>query len=108
MILTQLFTASSAFLGTYMGHFVHTSVLYMQYQDMILSVTAGGFLYLSTVVVLPSILTAHAHSHDSSTSAAPAVVHQSIVQIVIDSVGFILGVYMMYIVAKLEEHDHAH
>ena len=95
-----------------MGHYVHTSIIYMQYQDLILSITAGGFLYLSTVVVLPSILTAHTHAHDSSnttlSNSSNVQTSQSIVQILMDSIGFVIGVYMMYIVALMEEHDHSH
>jgi zinc transporter ZupT len=52
-----------------------------------LSTTAGGFLYIATVGILPLVL------HEKS----------SVLQIFLESIGFLLGVGFMVAVAVLEE-----
>ena len=115
--MTQLFTATAAFLGTFIG-FVVGDVLYKQYQDCLLAITCGGFVYLATCVVLQSVIkdeTMHTHSHSDgdgdvhSSSSGGLELRQmnktiTIQQIIGDSLGFIAGVGMMVVVATMEVH----
>ena len=80
----QFVTAVGALLGTLIG--LATSFHPLLYQ-FLLSVTTGGFLYIATVTMLPSLA--------SNTGSR--------MQIVIDAMAFVLGVLMMVAVGMLEE-----
>lgn len=106
-IITQLFTATAAFLGTFIG-FVVGDILYKSFQDGLLAVTCGGFVYLATCVVLQSVIKDETmHVHGDTDEKSNIVEHNkfiSIQQIVGDSLGFMAGVGMMVVVAVMETH----
>jgi len=114
-IATQLVTAGSAFAGTWVG-FVISELVYKSYQEFMLALSCGGFVYLATVIVLSSIASgdghSHSHGHDGKSKSKAASDctpdNNSLAQIFWDSCGFILGVYLMVLVAELEQHEHGH
>eukprot|EP01038_Epipyxis_sp_PR26KG_P010591 gene10591-14228_t len=82
-IKAQFLTAIAALIGTVVGSFaIHNQML----QDLLLALTSGGFLYIATVSVLPSI------------ASCPS----TIIQIILESISFVAGVGMMVVVALYE------
>lgn len=87
-IQAQFVTAIAAFLGTGVGLYMseHNEVM----QDVLLSLTAGGFLYIATVAAMNQmILASSQHS-------------ESFLQIFGEVVCFSLGVSLMLLVTFLE------
>ena len=87
-ILAQFVTAIAAMVGTLVALFV--SDLFAG--DGLSLITAGGFVYLASVTILPEVL-----GESKSFGYAMAQV-----------VAFLTGVAFMQSVAILEEHDHSH
>ena len=83
-IRTQFITALAAIIGTIIGsslaHYNDTT------GDVIIALTSGGFLYISTIGMLPMLTT---------TSS-------SILQVLYETLGFSLGVFLMVLVAMYE------
>lgn len=103
-IRLQFVTALAAFLGTFIGLYAERNELV---EKLLLSLTAGGFLYVATVNILPKIAEGdrdHAYQQDSWRQRA--------VQTSYEILSFIVGVGMMYVVQLLEEgsegHGHQH
>jgi hypothetical protein len=101
--------------------FVISELVYKSYQEYLLALSCGGFVYLATVIVLASIMNgdSHAHGHSHAPSREGAAKEDGVdgeggckgnnntpAQIFWDSCGFILGVYLMVLVAELEQHEH--
>ena len=95
-ILTQFSTAIPTFIGTYAGLVGMEQVESIFGYDLMVPFTAGGFIYLATGTILPSIL------------EEPHSWKIRIVQIM----SFVSGVIFMYYVGVLEHiggaHDHSH
>jgi len=90
----QFLTAIPAFLGTAFGLFSGQIIEGLGH-DVLLPFTAGGFLYLACVTILPDVL-----ETDVSTTMRLLQVGS-----------FLLGIAFMYAVALLEDmegHDHHH
>ena len=81
-------TAIAAMLGTTVGLFAERNKLL---EELLLSFTAGGFLYIGTCGILPTVV------KDESNSLS---------QIFLELIAFVLGVLMMVAVALLEGHSH--
>ena len=77
-------TAIAAFLGTFFGLYAQKNETL---EKILLATTSGGFLYIATVGILPSVI------NEKS----------SLVQISLECVGFSLGIGFMVAVAYLEE-----
>ena len=88
-IQAQFITALAAFLGTI------TSLVGANNSEamrvLLLSWTAGGFLYISTSGMIPTVL-------ESDSGASSVAMKQSLY----DASGFALGVFMMLMVLQLE------
>jgi zinc transporter 7 len=84
-IKTQMVTALSAVLGTILGLFAQRSPFL---EEILSSITCGGFLYVSTLGVLSML------SGKKGTGYT---------QISLESMGFLLGVFLMIFVAFMEE-----
>mmetsp|Transcript_8342 Transcript_8342/g.17806 ORF Transcript_8342/g.17806 Transcript_8342/m.17806 type:complete len:356 (+) Transcript_8342:62-1129(+) len=84
----QFVTAIAAFLGTALGLFSGKIVDGLEH-DVLLPFTAGGFIYLACVTILPEIL-------ESNASASLRLMQFA---------SFLLGVGFMYLVAELEHMD---
>jgi zinc transporter 7 len=82
-IRTQFITAGTALIGTAVGLFAQRNEAIERH---ILAATAGGFVYISTVSILPSIAAAHSDFR----------------QVVLEAACFLLGVSFMVAVAYLE------
>ena len=82
-------TAIAAVLGTSIGLLAQRSPIW---EELLLSFTAGGFLYLATVNILPTIV------HSSSNSSGSS----NVVQTILELICFILGILMMVFVTFLE------
>jgi zinc transporter 7 len=82
-IKMQFLTAIAAFIGTAFGLYARR---HKHIEDCLLAITAGGFVYIATVNILPSI---------SQTSS-------SIFQIFMEVLCFSFGVSFMVLVAFLE------
>jgi hypothetical protein len=89
-IMAQFGTAVAAMMGTYVGLMV-SSIAHSRMGDELLLVTAGGFVYLATVNILPELL-------DESNRSWK----QRLIQLVV----FALGIGLLYAVSLLEEMDH--
>jgi hypothetical protein len=89
-IMAQFGTAVAAMMGTYVGLMV-SSIAHSRIGDELLLVTAGGFVYLATVNILPELL-------DESNRSWK----QRLIQLVV----FALGIGLLYAVSLLEEKDH--
>jgi len=83
-IRAQFLTAIAAFVGTALGLF---SGINEEVEKFLLATTCGGFVYVATVSVLPSI----------STES------KGVGQIILESLGFAVGVGLMVLVAVFEE-----
>lgn len=79
----QFLTAIAAFIGTGVGLFAQRHQLM---EDYLLAVTAGGFVYIAAVNILPTISQAS----------------DSISQICLEVLCFCTGVFFMVVVAFLE------
>ena len=88
-IQAQFMTAIAAVLGTSIGLLAQRSPIW---EELLLSFTAGGFLYLATVNILPTIV------HSSSNSSGSS----NVVQTILELICFILGILMMVFVTFLE------
>ena len=77
-------TAIAAFLGTFIGLYAQKNEFL---ETIMLAMTAGGFLYIATVGILPAVINRKS----------------SLIQIFLEGFGFCLGVGFMIIVAMLEE-----
>lgn len=82
-IQAQFVTAIAAILGTSVGLLARRSEVV---EELLLAFTAGGFLYLSTVNMLPAIVRTKS----------------SFVQCLLEVVCFLLGIVMMVLVTYLE------
>ena len=85
-VKTQFLTAIAALLGTLLGFYFNSNKFY---EEILLSVTAGGFLYIATVGIIPLILS-DSKGENSTT------------QIVCNALAFCVGIFLMVIVAILE------
>jgi zinc transporter 7 len=95
-IRAQFVTAIAAFIGTACGLIGASNSEVVK--ALLLSWTAGGFLYISTVSMIPTVL-----APDKGDRKEHAM------QGVYDAAGFVGGVAMMLGVALLEdEHSHSH
>ena len=89
-IKAQFVTAIAAFIGTAVGLMVERNRVA---EDILLSVTSGGFVYIACVGMLPKLLSS---SHSSGW------------QIVLEGIAFLLGVSLMVVVLLFEQHEHEH
>ena len=91
----QFFTSFGAFLGAVIG--MLTSSL-GKWEEYLIALTSGGFLYIATVSLIPTILNKN-HKQDIA----------QVLQIVVETLSFASGVGMMIAVSLLEgEHGHSH
>jgi zinc transporter ZupT len=88
-IKAQFVTAVAAVIGTIIGYQVERNE---NYENVLLALTSGGFLYIATVSMLPSI------ANDSSSS---------FLEIFFQLVLFLLGIGLMIGVLYFEE-NHGH
>lgn len=82
-IRAQFLTAIAAVIGTIVGLQAQRNQIV---EDLLLAFTSGGFLFLATVTMLPSIV--------QKTSPVS--------QIIAEAFSFILGITMMVVVAMFE------
>eukprot|EP00640_Fibrocapsa_japonica_P006198 CAMPEP_0113939746 /NCGR_PEP_ID=MMETSP1339-20121228/6013_1 /TAXON_ID=94617 /ORGANISM="Fibrocapsa japonica" /LENGTH=124 /DNA_ID=CAMNT_0000943349 /DNA_START=1 /DNA_END=375 /DNA_ORIENTATION=+ /assembly_acc=CAM_ASM_000762 len=85
-IQAQLCTAVGALLGTAVGLLAQTS---KEAEEALLSVTAGGFVYLAAVIIMPTLVEAHS----------------SPIQVLLEAVGIATGVMLMVVVAIMEHSE---
>jgi len=74
----------AAYLGTLFGLYATQNPIY---QEVVLCVTAGGFLYIATTGMVPAIM------KNQSTSA---------IQTILEGVCFVIGVGFMVLVVYIE------
>ena len=74
-------------------------------EQVMLAVTAGGFLYIATVNILPIILMAH---HEVDNESAKKSNFGDLIQVFLEGSGFALGIYFMVLVASMEESSGHH
>jgi len=91
-VKAQFITAIAAFFGTGVG------LLLMQQKttigdDILMPLTAGGFVYIAACSILPELLEEKCCS---------------IVKRILQLLSFCVGIIFMYCVSLLEEHDHDH
>ena len=89
-ILAQFVTALAAVLGTCTALYV-SEMGGVEQNQILLLITAGGFVYLAAVTILPEVLL------EEKASASLRLAQL---------VAFVAGMGMLYMVALLEEHDH--
>jgi len=94
-IRMQFFTSAGAFLGTVIGMLASSLD---GWDDFLIAFTSGGFLYVSTVSLIPAILNKPPLSGASRTG--------EVLQIALESISFALGVGMMVVVSLDESHHH--
>jgi len=98
-ILAQFLTAIAAMLGNIFGLLLASDASSNHYTSL-MSFTAGGFIYLSCVTLLPQILSSPQH-HTSYWRAKTLTL-----------LAFAIGLAFMYLVATMEEghehHSHGH
>ncbi len=95
-IKTQFSTAIAAYMGTYVGLVgMEHMKLFFGY-DLMVPFTAGGFIYLSAVTILPSLLEEK----------------QTLKVRLVQVMSFVIGIVFMYYVGVLEHegggHGHSH
>lgn len=97
-IVTQFSTAIAAYCGTFVGLLgmeqMKTALGYDY--DLMIPFTAGGFIYLAAVTILPSLL------EGKKTTFTMRIMH---------IMSFVVGIIFMYFVAVLEHnegHGHSH
>lgn len=102
-IKAQFGTALAALLGTIIGFSLGS--VSTTHQDAMIAFTAGGFLYISCVILLPDIL-------ERATPPPPTMEplkRKSYWIIKLSSIAsFVIGIAFMYAVACMEEHSHSH
>jgi zinc transporter 7 len=97
-IKTQFVTAVAAYCGTFVGLYGMTAMKEILGNDLMIPFTAGGFLYLSSVTILPELLQKKVSRRARMTQI----------------VAFCIGIGFMYMVGVLEHagdgcgHDHGH
>lgn len=87
VLALQFMTAIGALLGTFFG--LNAAAVGANQVSWIIPFTAGGFIYVAAVDILPDLL------HDSS-----------LLQTILESLGFSCGIGAMLFISFLEEHDH--
>lgn len=90
-IMAQFVTAVGALIGTLVGLMAYRNPTL---EAMLLALTAGGFVYIATVTVLPELL------------ASPMKGTNAVAQTLAEGLCFSAGVGLMVLVAIGEEHDH--
>ena len=98
--MTQFSTAFAAYCGTIIGLLGVEQMKHIFGYDLMVPFTAGGFIYLATVTILPSLL-----QEDRKFSIR-----------ILQVISFVIGIAFMYFVAILEHneggcghsHSHAH
>ena len=85
-IQAQFITAIAAFFGTFLGLYAGINE---SLEKVMLATTAGGFLYIATVGILPNVI------NEKS----------SLLQLFLECLGFSVGIGFMVVVAYLEEID---
>ena len=85
-VKTQFITAIAALLGTLVGFYFSSNKFY---EEILLSLTAGSFLYIATVGIIPVIL------NDSCSE-------NTTTQIVCNALSFCVGIFLMVVVALFE------
>ena len=98
-IWLQFCTAVFAFVGTGVGLLSNT---HENANATILGLVSGGFLYLSTVTIMPELLN-HGSAGDQKKSWATMMSQTSL-----EVAAFSAGVGMMVLVARFEPHGHGH
>ena len=83
-IQAQFLTAIAAFLGTFVGLYAHKNEFL---ETIMIAVTSGGFIYIATVTIMPLVIAQKS----------------SLLQTVLESIAFLIGVGFMVAVAVLEE-----
>ena len=85
-IKAQFITAIAAFLGTFLGLYAGKNEFL---EKIMLATTAGGFIYIATVGILPAVINEKSSLHE----------------IFLECVGFSVGIGFMVVVAYLEVID---
>jgi len=88
-IQAQFVTAIAAFIGTGVGLLAERNFII---EEVLLSSTAGGFMYIATVHMIGKLLQGKR-------------VTKSAIQVGLESIAFFLGVSLMAAVLLLEVHD---
>jgi len=98
-ILAQFSTAIAAFLGTFVGllPLILPGYGLQAFQHVLIPFTAGGFVYLAAVTILPDLI----QYNDT-------LLHRKGLWIIMQLISFLSGIGFMYFVAMLEQHDHHH
>ena len=93
--MTQFSTAIAAYCGTLVGLLGMEQMKYaLGYDyDLMVPFTAGGFIYLSSVTILPSLL------EEKRTTFTMRMIH---------IMSFVVGIVFMYFVAVLEHNEEGH
>ncbi len=123
-IRAQFITALGAFLGTIVGYYIATSGNDAGHNDerraFTLALMSGGFLYLSTVGILPSISISNTSTTTSTSDrnhtgggdtggGVSSIANQTLwTQTCLEAIAFVCGVGLMLVVALLEGMDEAH
>lgn len=106
-IMAQFSTAIAAFCGTIVGLLMVQHVQEFIGFDILVPITAGGFLYVAAVGILPSLLMEDDdHHHDSKDEKDKK--KKKRMDKLYQLMAFMVGIAFMYMVALLEEHDHSH
>jgi hypothetical protein len=91
----QFFTSAGAFLGTAVGMLTSS---FRGWDEYLIAATSGGFLYVATVSLIPTILGGQQQQCRGG----------QVLQIVLEAGAFALGVAMMVAVSVLEGGGHHH
>lgn len=96
-ILAQFTTAIAAFLGTGVGllPLIFPRTGYDIFQHVMMPFTAGGFLYLAAVTILPDLM-----EYNNT------LIVEKGLWMTLQFVFFISGILFMHFVATMEEHEH--
>ncbi|CAM9406728.1 unnamed protein product [Heterosigma akashiwo] len=97
-ILAQFCTAIGAFMGTAAGLVLHS---FEDLQPALLAFTAGGFVYVSCVTVLPEVLNNSGHHHGGGKGDG-GVNLKMITQTMAETLGMLIGIGLMVVVALYE------
>jgi zinc transporter ZupT len=106
----QFYTSIAAFLGTIVGLLTEGVGVW---NEILLAVTSGGFIYVATSSLIPSVLNKTPENSPSSryTQVTSSLLFLSLLtipssspslQIILECLGFSIGVMSMYIVGLLE------
>lgn len=91
-IQTQFITALAAYCGTFVGLYGMVALKDVMGSDLMTPFTAGGFLYLACVTILPELL----HENVSPRARMAQIL------------AFCVGIGFMYFVSVLEHDGHVH